>query len=558
MKAGGGEHIPPPSPPDLPESIILMVGIISAAAPLLLAAQSTIPPLAPPLIQQETQTATPRTSDSEEAPPRLSTGNLVAVTASDAGAPIRGVDFVGVDAPAPVADAARAFLGKTASRETLGALAKAISDAYAKSGIALYTVAIPQQDLSTGHVKVLLAEGFVEEIVYPKGASTLIRAYAQHLRAEQPLTRRALERYLSLMRDIPGAKVDVALLRGAKAGGVKLSITPSRKYSEFSAGVDNRRQAGLGAGQLRGTAQLYSLLRDGDRTDVTLLSAVDLKRYRYAGLSHHTLIGSDGLTLGLSASHLDTRLKRFPVTGEAWTAGVTLSYPLIRGYKRNLTLSAGLDGLNSDAALLGSVLSSDRIRVLRGAAGYSTIGQKSILSAALSVSRGLDIFGARGTPGLTDTSFTKLTGRVGYDRMLGKRIIGRLRAAGQYSKDRLSGNERLAVGGQEFGRAFDTAVVSGDRGVAGSLELAWRPGLAKALKDSEVYGFIDGAKVRVLGRGGFAATDYSLASAGGGLRLVYNPHASIALEGARVIDTVYPAADRGWRFNIGWHLKIKR
>lgn len=527
------------------------------ALPLMLAAQPPGATLAPPLIEQDSSPVAPGIPD-REAPSRPSVENAtVAVSTEAADAPIRSVDFMGQEAPELVAVAARGFLGRAASRETLAALAKAISDAYGKSGIALYTVAIPRQDLSGGHVKVLLAEGFVEDIVYPKDASPLIRAYAERLRTEKPLSRRALERYISLMRDIPGAKVDVAVLRGTKPGGVKLSITPERKYSNFSFGIDNRTQSGLGRGQLRASAQVNSLLRDGDRTDLVLLSATDLERYRYIGLSHQTPLGSDGLMLGLSGSYLRTRLKDLPITGDARTAGVSLSYPVIRGYKQNLTISAGLDGLNSDAALLGSVLSSDHVRALRAAVGYSEIGDRGVLTAGLTVSRGLDILGARGTPGFTDTIFTKVTGRASYDRMLGKRFVGRLKAVGQYSADRLSGNERLAVGGPEFGRAFDTALLSGDRGVAGSVELAFRPGLPDRFKGTEIYGFVDGAKIHVRERAGFAATDYGLASAGGGVRLAYDPHASLSLEGARVIDRPFAAAD-GWRFNISWYLKLRR
>lgn len=533
----------------------MMAALISAAAPWLLAAQTSPTLLAPPLIEQATQ---PRTDDqkSQQAPPP--TSGRIAVQAGDDSTIIQAIDFVGVDAPERVARAAEAFLGKPASGDNLKALAQAVSKAYGKSGVALYTVAIPQQDLSSGRVKLLLAEGFVEDITYPKGASPLIQAYANRLRKEKPLSRRSLERYLSLMRDIPGAKVDVGLNRGKEAGAVQLSVTPERKYSNFSFGIDNRTQAGLGTGQLRATGQLYSLLRDGDRTDITLLAATDLNRYRYAGLSHQTPIGSDGLTFGVAASHLDTKLRDFPVTGEAWTLGASLSYPIIRGYKRNLTVSAGLDGLNSDAALLGAVLSSDHIRAARAAAGYSAIAEKSVFSASLNLGRGLDILDARGTPGFTDPVFTKVTARLGYDRMLGKRFVGRLRLSGQYSADRLSGNERFAIGGPEFGRAFETAVLSGDRGAAGSLELAWRPDIAAKLKDSEVYGFIDGAKIRILERATLPAAKYDLASAGGGVRIVYNPHASLNLEGARVIDQAFPGGDRGWRFNIGWHVKLRR
>ncbi|WP_176599324.1 ShlB/FhaC/HecB family hemolysin secretion/activation protein [Sphingobium sp. 15-1] len=527
--------------------------LVLAALPALAAAQ---PPstLSPPLIQQSEQPAAPNLNEN---PPGAPVQRAIAVDAEDSGAAIRGIDFVGVDAPERVAQAARHFLGRPASRQTLAALARAISDAYAESDIALYTIAIPQQDLSTGQVKVLLVEGFVEDIVYPKGASPLIRAYAKRMRAEKPLSRHALERYLSLIRDIPGVKAEVALERGTKPGGVRLAITPMRKRFDASFGVDNRTQSGLGSGQLRATAQANSLLRDGDRTDLVLLGATDLKRYQYVGLSHQTPLGSDGLTLGLSGSWLRTRLKNFPVTGEAKTAGLSLSYPVIRGYKRNLTVSAGFDGLDSDAALLGAVLSSDHIRAARAAVGYSMVGDKDVLTAGLTVSRGLDILDARGTPGFTDTVFTKVAARAGYDRMLGKRFVGRLRMTGQYSADRLSGNERLAVGGPDYGRAFDTALLSGDRGVAGSFELAFRPELTSWLKGTEIYGFIDGAKVRINSRAGFAASDYGLASAGGGVRLAYASKASLGLEGARVIDPPF-AGVGDWRFNISWHWKLTR
>ncbi|HKY81185.1 MAG TPA: ShlB/FhaC/HecB family hemolysin secretion/activation protein [Sphingobium sp.] len=525
-----------------------------AVLPLMLAAQPPSGTLAPPLINQESQSG-PTPTD-QPGPPSVAAEDMVSVEAGS-DVPIRGVEFIGVKAPEPVADAARGFLGKPASRENLGALARAIADAYARTGIALYTVAVPQQDLLRGQVKVLLAEGFVEDVDYPAGASPLVRTYAARLTKEQPLSRRSLERYISLMRDIPGAKVEVGLLRGKRPGGVRLSVKPTREYSDFSFGIDNRTQAGLGSGQLRASAQGYSLLQDGDRTDLVLLSAIDLKRYRYAALSHQTPLGSDGLTLGLSASVLRTRLKDLPIKGTAETAGISLSYPVIRGYKRNLSVSVGLDGLNSDAAFLGSVLSSDHIRTLRAAVGYSMVGENSVLTASATGSRGLDIAGARGTPGFTDTVFTKLTGRASYDRMIGKRFVGRLRLVVQHSGDRLSGNERLAVGGTEFGRAFDTAVISGDSGTGGSLELAFRPTLPAKMEGTEFYSFVDGARVRAKERGPVPAASYDLASAGGGVRIAYDPYGSLALEGARSIDQPYASAG-GWRFNISWQLKFRR
>ena len=59
------------------------------------------------------------------------------VDATGAGVTIKGIGFGGAKVPAIVADAARDFLGQPASRENLGRLAKAMSDAYARSPVAL-------------------------------------------------------------------------------------------------------------------------------------------------------------------------------------------------------------------------------------------------------------------------------------------------------------------------------------------------------------------------------------------------------------------------------------
>jgi hemolysin activation/secretion protein len=536
------------------------MSLVTTGVLLLAAAQAEpLPGASAPLILDQgradrIQPAPPPLPLDEARPVR--TDGLAQVDAAGSGAPIVGISFQGVEVPEPVADAARAYIGKPASKALLQQLARAMSDAYAKTDVALYTVAIPEQDLSTGTVRVLVAEGFVEDIVWPKEASPLIRAYGERLKAERPLTRRAMERYLSLMRDVPGAKIEVQLLRGRKAGGVVLSITPVRKRSDFSVGFDNRGTRDLGRGQFRGEAIGYGLLRDGDRTTLTLLAAEDFKAFRYVSLGHATPLGSDGLTMAMSGAYLQTRPRGSVIRGEAETASLTFSYPLIRGYKRNLSLSLGLDGVNSDAAAFGSVISSDRTRALRGAVGYQRIGPKSVLTAGLTLTRGLDILGARSLIGFAETGYSKVNGRFTWDRQIGKRIVGRLRASAQYSEDRLAGAERFAIGGAEAGRAFPQAIVTGDRGYAVLAELALRPKLPKPVEGSEIYAFVDRAALHVERRLTLAGGDFDLASAGAGVRVAIGRIGSIELEGARALDDPTPAYRDAWQVNIGWRLRI--
>lgn len=537
--------------------------LVFPAAGLLLAAQVTpraILSPSPLILDQgrpdRVQPLAPPLPASEEAAPKGE--GLAQVDAAGSGAPIVGIAFEGVEVPAPVAEAARAFIGRPATRPALDALARAMSAAYAKSDVALYTVAIPAQDLSHGTVRVQVAEGFIEGIVYPTQASPLLRAYAARLMAKKPLTRRTLERYLSLMRDVAGAKIDPQLLRGTRKGGVILSLASTREHSDFSAGFDNQGTRDLGLGQFRAEAHGYSLLRDGDRTDLTLSSATDFRRFRYASLAHGTPIGTDGLTASVSAGYLETRPRSSPLTGTAEIAGLSLVYPVIRGYRKNLSLSLSLDGLNSDAAFVGSLVSSDRTRALRVAAGYSDVGAKSVLSGGITLSRGLDMLGARSLAGISDTVFTKANARATWDRQVGKRLVLRLRATGQYSQDRLAASERFAVGGAEFGRAFDSALLSGDRGFAGLAEMALRPSLPKAIAGSELYGFVDGARLRVVQRLMQPGMSFDLASAGAGVRLAYRDKGSFEIEAARAIDNPYPGFRGDWRINVGWRLSLSR
>lgn len=535
-------------------SLLALAGAQAAASP-------PAAPQSPLIIDQgrADRLSPPPMSQPGPTPTGHKIAGLSRVDATGIGVPIKGIAFDGARVPAVVGEAAKRFVGAPANRATLEQLAKAMSDAYALSDVALYTVVVPDQDLSRGTVHILVAEGFVERIALAKGATPLLRTYATRLSQEKPLTRRTLERYISLMRDVAGATVDVQLLRGTRPGGVVLQIGARRKHVDVAAGFDNQGTRSLGTSQLRADAHGYSLLRDGDRTDISGLVSPDFRRLRYVSASHTTPIGSDGFSLSFSGGYLATRPRGTALDGDARTFGVSASYPIIRGYKRNLSGTLGLDGIDSDAAAFGNTISSDHTRAARIALGYSDSEAKSVFTVGASYSRGLGILGARGTPDFTDTEFNKATGRVTYDRQIGKRLFVHTRAAGQYSSDRLAAVERFAVGGPDFGRAFDQAILTGDSGYAGSAELAVRPKLPAKLAGSEFYGFVDGARVHLVERLPYAyAGTYDLASAGGGIRMTYDTRNSIGIEAARAIDQPYAGYGEGWRFNISWRLSLAK
>ena len=71
---------------------------------------------------------------------------------------------------------------------------------------------------------------------------------------------------------------------------------------------------------------------------------------------------------------------------------------------------------------------------------------------------------------------------------------------------------------------------------------------------SEVYGFVDGGSVRVLERGPYRTQDYSLASAGVGVRARYRAKAELGLEAAHALRRPYPGVADDWRLLVEWRL----
>ena len=474
---------------------------------------------------------------------------------------IKAIRFIGAKAPERAARAAEPYIGKPATRATLQNIAAAISGGYAKANVALYSVIIPNQDVSDGVLRVLLIEGEVERVVVTNSstghARGLVDRIARHMIGEQPLRKSTLQRYVSLIQDVPGTAADIDIVQGSKQGLVRVVFTVRDKKNEYGAGFDNRAGATYRGGEFTARATLFHLLRGGDQTDLNLGASANFDNYRYASLSHSTPIGSNGGRLGLSLGYLKTRPRHSPITGDAEIAGLTYSYSLIRDYKQNLTISAGFDGLNSNNAAFGQLIATERTRAGRLAIGYVRARPKRVLAGGITVSRGFDILGARVTAPLAETRFTKVNARASIDQAIGKRVVARLRLSGQYTRDRLPAAERFAVGGEDFGRAFEVAVVSADRGGAALFELAFKPLMkSRVFAATEVYGFVDGAKVEILDRVALPGGIFDLASAGGGVRLAYTTKAALFLEAAKPIDLPYPGYDKGWRLSVGWKLAL--
>jgi hemolysin activation/secretion protein len=230
-------------------------------------------------------------------------------------------------------------------------------------------------------------------------------------------------------------------------------------------------------------------------------------------------------------------------------AGVSVSHPVIRGYSESLYLTAGVDGVNSRNALLGQAVSNERTRVVRVAANYGRSSARMNTSASLAVSGGDAGHGAfTSDRQYAQPDFMKLNAQAAIDWAIGKFWVARLRAAGQYTKDPLPASEMFALGGDTFGRAFESSYAAGDAGYGASAELAyrWLNG-PKFVRGSEAYGFADAGETRYNDRPGIPGRGYRLASAGAGIRADINSKAMVQIEAAKALRDDSPAHRDEWR-----------
>jgi hemolysin activation/secretion protein len=459
--------------------------------------------------------------------------------------------------PGLVGAASKPFIGQIIDAAGIKKITDALAAAYAKSDIALYTIVAPEQDFAGGVLKIRVIEGYIENVDLQgdtKGDLDLVKAYAKKLMAERPLRRATLQRYLSLIRDIAGLTVDSQLVTGSAPGATRLVLKLSQKDLLLTLGVNNNGNPLLGRTQLSGSAAFYGLLQEGEQTTVSLGAPTDLSLYQFVSVADAEPIGSEGTMAQMTAGYLHTKPKLVGESGQAESLQMLLAHPLIRSYDESLVVSADLDGLNSNNALLGELLSDERTRAVRLSANYSLTSPKDFINLAVTLSNGLDFLGARIIPnGTAVPDFHKINVSAAYNRLIDPDWVVRLKTAAQLPGNRLPVSELFSLGGPDYGRSFPVATAIGDEALAESVEIAWHPTTFPIgfLKGSEIYGFADRGETWYLSRPPFNSGTVTLGSAGVGTRLAVWKDTSLQLEVAKPLDAP-PGFKHGWTFEVGF------
>ena len=424
------------------------------------------------------------------------------------------------------------YVGQSVSFADLNMMARAMTRQYRADGYMFSRAILPPQEIEKGVVRLQAVEGRLTEVEVVgeyKDHNNLITDLANKLKSEGPTNSKAMERYLLLIDDLPGIKARSLLQPSKTPGGGKVIITIEQDGFEGSASVDNRGSRFLG--QTRGilVGAINSLFGIHDRTTARIIRTKDTKELRFFDVSHEEQLGTEGLRFKGRFAATQTEpggsLKPINVKGDSRLLDLELLYPAIRSRQYNLNLIGGFTGLNSESDILGINVSEDRVRYFRAGGNFDfTDALAGVTQLNFEVAQGVDLFNAT-DDGLGrsrangEHDFTRANLSVVRIQDLPGNFSTQISGAGQYTADALLSSEEFSVGGGEYGRAYDSGEISGDRGVSGAVELRYGGPLPQHfIKSYQFYGFYDVGKVWNENPAVAEASAQSLASTGLGLR----------------------------------------
>jgi hemolysin activation/secretion protein len=442
--------------------------------------------------------------------------------------------------PEDLAPAYRDYLGQERPISVVCDIRDAAATVLRNRGY-LAAVQVPTQKIENGEVRF--------EVLYAKlaavrvrgdagGAERLIASYLEPLTRQPVFNRIEAERYLLLVRDLPGYEVRLTLRpAGTGPGELVGDVTVVRTPYVVDLNVQNLagRDTGPWGAQLR--AQFFGLTGLGDRTSIAFYTTADFEEQQILQLAHDFRVGGEGLTLSARFNYAWTdpdienaQGQSLEVRARTLFANLEASYPFLRSQAANVRGAFGLDFVNQKVRTLApdTLLNRDRLRVayLR-VEGDATDARPGLVpgwrvAGSVELRQGLDIFDANGNspvPGqgrFGDPTAT-LVRVAGYgEAQLAPNVSFSVAPRGQYAFDRLLSFERFSGGNYTIGRGYDPGTIIGDHGLGLSAELKinqWSPFRAREVS-LQPFAFVDMAQV--WSRGGGPSSD--LTSVGGGVR----------------------------------------
>ncbi|EJM32574.1 MULTISPECIES: ShlB/FhaC/HecB family hemolysin secretion/activation protein [Pseudomonas] len=418
--------------------------------------------------------------------------------------PIKDIELKGADSLSD-SDKARLlkpYIGQCLGVAQLNELLKTITDHYIGKGLVTSRAYLPQQDLSAGHLKVLVVEGKLESLKGAENSKLSERELAMAFpgKAGELVNLREIEQMVDQLNRLPSNQAKMELSPGKNVGGsdVLVNNTAQKPWrAGLSRSNDGQRSTGeqqwgttfdwdspLGLADQLSLRGGHDAMTDHQHTSNNAMLNYNLPwgwwnfSYTYSQSEYRSLIAASGFN--------------FKQTGDSESHQLRAERVIHRDAVSKTSLSTGLSYLRTNNFIEDSKLKLSSNRISEAQFGFNhgrRIGS-AFVNFDAGMQEGIGAFDAQGShdpgPGEPDARYRKYTATLSYlqpFKVWGESFTFSSLMTGQRSEDVLFSPQRTSLGGLSSIRGYKDQSLSGDSGGYWRNDLRWaRPVSAEWLR----------------------------------------------------------------------------
>jgi hemolysin activation/secretion protein len=383
------------------------------------------------------------------------------------------------------------YLGRCLGVPQLNELLKAITDHYLDQGYVTTRAYLPQQDLSTGTLRIIVIEGKLEGLDSSELASDreLAMTFPGHL--GETLNLRELEQLVDQLTRLPSRQAQLELVPGEQVGGSRMFLKGERsKPWRASATRNNDGDISTGEQQMGLGLDWDSPLGLADQLSLRANSDAVSDQWRHSdnqSFLYSLPWGWWTFSSSYSQSYYRTRSENtgfnFTLDGDSKTHQLRAERVLHRDSVSKTAFNFGLSHLRTRNYVDNTLIESSSTRLTEGQLGFNhgrRVGSAFVnLDAGLQRGSGaLDAQGAGDPHGSEPVArYTKYSFTLSYLQpfQIGEENFSfDSLAYGQRSEDVLFSPQRISLGGLSSVRGFKDQSLSSDSGGYWRNQLRWR------------------------------------------------------------------------------------
>ncbi|CRM16515.1 Hemolysin transporter protein ShlB precursor [Pseudomonas sp. 31 R 17] len=411
--------------------------------------------------------------------------------------PIKDIELKGADS-LPASERERLlkpYVGQCLGVAQLNDLLKAITDYYLGKGRVTSRAYLPQQDLSTGHLQVLVVEGKLEALRSAEGSTVTERELAMAFpgKVGEALNLREIEQLVDQLNRLPSKQAQMELTPGKQVGGSDVVVkNTAQKPWRASLSRNNDGQKSTGEQQWGAGLEWDSPLGLGDQL---------ILRGGHDAISDHQKTSKNTMLYynvpwgwwNFSYTYSESDYRTFGVTddfkykqdGDNQNHQLRAERVIHRDDVSKTSVNVGLAHLRTNNYILDvrTAPSSNRLSELQLGVNHGRRIGTAFVNLDLGMQNGIglldaqsqderDAFGRR----QPNSRYRKYTATVSYLQpfsLWGESFSFSSLATGQRSEDPLFSPQRMSLGGSASVRGFKDQLLTGDSGGYWRNEVRW-------------------------------------------------------------------------------------